>query len=194
MNSRNAWSSNNQLLRMLKMPVAKCCWPRVIVLSPPCFALEWRQGDRIKPGCWAAEKPVEGQTCFFRREQVSMYLNLQFMCIFLRTAYSFPLNSWHQHSKYSTELPDDGVETTVVCRPARSSSEWKQSQVFKRALEEGFSPATKSQLLRPLVQFMFSQLPSLPPLACLQANEVLFLKWQSLLSPLAGNQNASLIV
>ena len=64
----------------------------------------------------------------------------------------------------------------------------------ERALEEGYYLVTESQLLGPLVEFILLQLPSPPPLACLQANEVLFLKWQSLLSPLAGNQNASLIV
>lgn len=127
-----------------------------------CSWVKARGQEKVRVLGWRAEeKSVEGQTRLLTLEQVSTYLNLQFMCIFPRTAYSLPMNSWHQHSKYSTELPDAGVETTVVRRPARSCSEWRPSQMFKRALEEGYYSVTESQLLRLSVQFMHFSSPLL---------------------------------
>lgn len=65
--------------------------------------------------------------------------------------------------------------------------------MFKGLSEEGhYFHSDSKPAGRPSVVYAASA--PLSTLACLQVGEVLFLKGQSLLNPLAGNQNVSLIV
>lgn len=65
--------------------------------------------------------------------------------------------------------------------------------MFKGLSEEGHCFHSDSKpAVRPSVDY--TAFAPLSTLACLQVGEVLFLKRQSLLNPLAGNPNVSLIV
>lgn len=68
----------------LKISVAKGCWPRVTVLSPPCFVLEWRQGHRITPGVvgyWAGGKSVKGWN-ILSKERTRLHIWTSCVCVF----------------------------------------------------------------------------------------------------------------